>query len=314
MQVLVSGASGFVGSALVPALERGGHLVLRLSRAVPRGASGVRWDPEAGTLDRAPLAGIDAAIHLAGESIGARRWSAAHKARVRESRVAGTRLLSETLAGLDRPPRVLVSASAVGIYGDRGDEVLDEASPPGLGFLAEVAREWEAATVAAERRDVRVVRLRIGMVLGPHGGALARLLPPFQLGLGGPMGRGRQWMSWIALDDLIGAILHALSREDLRGAVNAVAPEPVTHREFARTLGRVMQRPALLPAPAFALRLLLGREMADELLLASQRVLPRRLLESGYRYRLPTLAGALRHALGAVTTPTSSLDAAAGGS
>lgn len=297
MTLLLTGARGFLGSALAASLERDGHRVLRVSRGAPRRPDEVRWDPGAGTIDRESLEGIDAAVHLAGESVGERRWSEAQKARIRGSRVAGTRLLARTIAALERPPRVLISASGVGYYGDRGDELLNESSAGGRGFLADLAQAWEAETAPAEARGVRVVRLRIGMVLDAGGGALPRLLAPFRLGLGGPFGSGRQWTSWIGLDDLIGAMRHTLAHDALAGAVNAVAPEPVTQREFARALGRALHRPARLPAPAFALRLLLGRERADALLLASQRALPERLLETGFRFKTPTLDAALARAL-----------------
>jgi uncharacterized protein (TIGR01777 family) len=313
--VLVSGATGLVGSALVATLGAG-HEVVRLTRgaarppgarmaatagegatSTPRAPADLHWDPERGVLDRGALEGLDAVVHLAGESIAGRRWNAAHKRRVRESRVTGTRLLCEALAALARPPRVLVSSSAIGYYGDRGDEALGEESPPGAGFLADVAREWEESTAAAERRGIRVVRLRTGIVLAARGGALEPMRRLFLLGCGGPLGSGGQWMSWIALDDLAGAIVHCLAREDVRGPVNAVAPGAVTQLEFARTLGRVLERPAWVPAPRFAVRLALGREMADELLLASQRVVPRRLEASGYAFRFPALEPALRHVL-----------------
>ena len=297
MRVLVSGASGMVGSALVASLAPR-HEVLRLTRRAPASASDLRWDPARGVLDRGALEGFDAVVHLAGESIGGRRWNAAHRTRIRESRVRGTRLLAEALAALDRPPRVLIASSAIGYYGDRGDEALGEESGPGAGFLARVAVEWEEATARASARGIRVVRMRTGIALARKGGALEPMRRVFALGLGGRFGSGRQWMSWIALDDLTGAIAHGLARDDLSGAVNAVAPGAVTGREFARTLGRVMRRPALVPAPAFALRIVLGREMADELLLSSQRVEPRRLLATGYGFRFPDLEPALRHVLG----------------
>lgn len=300
MKVLITGASGFVGSALVPFLTSEGHFVVRLVRAAPApGRSEVSWDPGRGTIDLDALEGMDAAVHLAGENIAARPWTIDGKRRIRESRVGGTRLLCESFARLARPPKALVCASAVGYYGDRGHEMLREDSPPGRGFLAEVCREWEAASEAAERKGIRVVRLRIGMVLSPTGGALARMLGVFRAGLGGRVGSGEQYMSWIALDDLVGAVDHALRTASLEGPVNAVAPRPVTNREFAKTLGRVLGRPAVVPVPAFAVRVVLG-EMADELLLASARVQPDRLLLSGYAFRHPGLEGALRHLLGRV--------------
>jgi uncharacterized protein (TIGR01777 family) len=297
VRILVTGATGLVGSALVAALA-GGSEVIRLSRRAPRAPGDLQWDPDAGTLARAPLEGLDAVVHLAGESIGGRRWNAAHQRSVRESRVRGTRLLSETLGSLARPPRVLVSASGVGWYGDRGEERLTETSGPGNGFLAEVARAWEEATTPAARRGIRVIHLRSGLVLAPRGGALEPMRRLTGLGLGGPLGGGRQWMSWIAIDDLVSAIAHGLTREELRGPVNMVAPGATRQAEFARTLGRVLSRPAWLPAPRLALRLVLGREMADELLLASQRAEPARLRETGFAFRFPALEPALRHVLG----------------
>ena len=299
MIVAVTGSSGLVGSALLPELAARDHRVLRVVRpqSSAAGADTIRWDPAAGALDAAALEGVDAIVHLAGASVAAGRWNAAHKRRILESRTLPTRLLADACARLGRPPRVLVAASATGWYGARGDESLDEDSTAGAGFLAEVCRAWEAASEPAARAGVRVVTLRIGIALSRRGGALAALLTPFRLGLGGPIGSGRQWMSWIALDDLIGAILHSLTTESLRGPVNAVAPTPVTNREFGRTLGRVLRRPALLPLPAFAARLLLG-EMADELLLASQRIRPMRLEATSFAFRYPTLEGALRAALG----------------
>lgn len=298
MKILVSGASGLIGSALVPVLTASGHDVIRLVRSQPAaGEAAVRWDPEAGTLDAAGLEGLDAVVHLAGENLAEGRWTAEKKRRIRESSVKGTRLLCEALAGLARPPRVLVSASAVGYYGDRGDELLTKESPPGSGFLAAVARDWEAAAEPARRAGIRVVHPRMGPVLTPAGGVLAKMLPPFQAGLGGRVGSGRQYVSWIAVDDLLDAMLHLLATEALRGPVNMVAPRPVTNAEFAATLGRVLGRPAVLAVPAFAARLALG-EMADEVLLASARVTPVRLAASGYRFRYPELEGALRHLLG----------------
>lgn len=296
MKVAVTGATGLVGSALVPVLATAGHEVVRLVRAMPTAGGDIHWDPAAGRLDAASLEGLDAVVHLAGERITG-RWTAAKKARIRSSRVQGTRLLAETLARLTRPPKALVCASAVGYYGERGTEVVREESPPGAGFLAEVCREWEAAARPAAEKGIRVVHLRIGVVLSAAGGALALMLTPFKLGLGGRVGSGRQYMSWIAIDDLAGIIPHALTNESLRGPVNAVAPQPVTNLEFTKTLGRVLGRPTIFPMPAFAARLAFG-EMADELLLASTRVEPARLIASGYKFRAPELEAALRRLLG----------------
>jgi hypothetical protein len=250
-----------------------------------------------GEVDAAGLEGLDAVVHLAGENVGSGRWTAARKAAIRDSRVDGTRLLCDTLAGLARPPKTLVCASAIGIYGDRGEEPLTEDSPVGAGFLAEVCREWEAAAANAAEKGIRVVHLRIGMVLSSKGGALPRMLPPFRAGLGGAFGGGRQYVSWVALDDLSLIILHALQCGDLSGPVNAVAPVPVTNREFTEALGKVLSRPTLFPVPAFALRLAVGREMADALLLSSARVVPKRLEETGYPFRFRELPAALRHLL-----------------
>jgi uncharacterized protein (TIGR01777 family) len=298
MRLAVTGASGLLGRTLVPFLTTGGHRVVTVSRRA-RGPDQIGWDPDRGRLDPSALDGIDAAVHLAGEPIGV-RWTDARKRRIRESRLRGTRLLAETLARLPRPPRVLVSASAVGIYGNRGDTILTEDTPPEEAppdFLVEVAREWEAATEPARAAGIRVVQMRFGIVLSPAGGALGRMLTPFRLGLGGPLGSGRQWVSWIAIDDLVGAVYHALMTDAVAGPVNTTAPEPVTGRVLARTLGRVLGRPAVLQAPAPALRLAFG-EMANAALLGSQRVLPTRLLASGYRFRYPTLEPALRFLLG----------------
>ena len=298
MKILVSGSAGLVGSALVPSLAGDGFEVVRLVRARTAAAPGtIAWDPEGGWIDPGALEGFDGVVHLAGDNIASGRWSRAKKERIRRSRVEGTRLLSEALSRLSRPPRVLVCASAIGYYGSRGDEVLREESPPGNDFLAGVCREWEGAAEPAARRGIRAVHLRFGVILSATGGALARMLPPFRLGAGGIAGSGRQVLSWITLDDAVGAIRHALSTEALRGAVNAVAPGPVTNREFTRILGSVLRRPTLLPVPAFALRLAFG-EMADALLLSSARVEPARLLAAGYRFRHPDLETALRHLLG----------------
>jgi hypothetical protein len=298
MRVAVSGSAGLVGSEVAASLSAAGHEVIRLVRRTPApGEMAVRWDPGQGEVDAAGLEGLDAVVHLAGENIASGRWNAARKAAIRDSRVNGTRLLCNALSGLARPPETLVCASAIGYYGDRGSDVLTEESPPGAGFLPEVCREWEAAAEAAVRKGIRVVSLRIGVVLSPKGGALSRMLPLFRTGLGGVIGTGRQYVSWIAIDDLVGIVLHALRTGELRGPVNAVAPVPVTNRELTGALGKVLSRPTPLPVPAFALRLAVG-EMADALLLASARVAPNRLLDTGYVFRSPELEPTLRRLLG----------------
>jgi uncharacterized protein len=297
MKVAVTGSSGLVGSALVPFLTTGGHEVVRLVRHAPKAKDEARWEPEAGAIDSAALEGVDAVVHLAGENIAGGRWTEARKARLRSSRVGPTRLLAEALAGLKKKPKVLVSASAVGYYGSRGDAWMTEKDAPADDFLGRLSVEWEGATEPARKAGIRVVNLRTGIVLSPAGGALGKMLLPFKAGLGGVVGPGTQYMSWIALDDLLGAIHHLLDRDDLAGAVNAVAPAPVTNSEFTKTLGRVLGRPTVAPVPAFALRLILG-EMADAALLASTRVRPERLQATGYRFRFPELEGALRHVLG----------------
>jgi uncharacterized protein (TIGR01777 family) len=295
--IAITGATGFIGSALVEQLLAAGYGVRRLVRTERRRRPGdALWEPAAGRLDPQTLDGAAAVVHLAGEPI-AQRWGAAAKRRIRESRVRGTELLAATIVSLARPPRVLVSGSAMGIYGDRGDEELDETSAPGNDFLAEVAGAWEAAAEPAARAGVRVVKLRTGLVLSPRGGALAKLLIPFRLGLGGRVGSGRQWVSWIGLDDAVRAIRHMIETASLSGPVNLAAPGAVTNAELSRTLARVLRRPAILPVPAFAMRLAFG-EMGEATLLASQRMRPRRLLESGFRFRHPTLEAALRHELG----------------
>jgi uncharacterized protein (TIGR01777 family) len=295
MKVLVTGARGLIGSALVPRLEAGGHEVAQLTRSTPQRRGEYRWDPATGTLDRAALEGVDAAVHLAGESV-AGRWTEAKKRRILESRVKGTRLLSEALAGLEPPPAVLACASAIGVYGDRGDEPVTERSPSGDGFLAEVVRAWEGAAAPAREAGIRVVNLRFGIVQSKDGGALATMLPIFRLGLGGRVGSGRQYVSWVAIDDVVGAIQYALASDSPAGPVNVVAPQPVRNAEYAHTLGRVLGRPAILPAPGFAVRLALG-ELSQEVL-GGQRVVPERLREGGYEFRYPELEPALRHVLG----------------
>lgn len=295
--VAVTGSHGLVGSALVRSLEAEGHRVVRLVRSrPPAGSRDVYWDPARGEIDAAGLEGVDAVVHLAGASI-ARRWTAEHRRSIRESRVEGTGLLARALAGLASPPEVLVSASAVGYYGSRGDERLDETTAPGSGFLAEVSVEWEGAAEPARQRGIRVVHTRFGIVLAREGGVLGVMLRPFRLGLGGRAGSGGQWVSWIALDDVVAALRFAIENRELRGPVNVVAPKPATNAELTRALGRVLRRPTFLPVPAAAFRLALGREMADETLLASQRAVPARLLDAGFRFRFPELEGALRAVL-----------------
>lgn len=296
--VAISGATGLIGGALTARLRARNVRVRRLVRtAQPQSPDDIVWDPMRGVLAPSDLEGADAVVHLAGEPL-THRWTDARKRAIRESRVRGTELVARTIAALDRRPRVLLSGSAIGIYGDRGDEPLDEESALGSGFLAAVAREWEAASVAAVDAGVRVVLLRTGIVLSPHSGALERLLLPFRLGVGGPIGSGRQWMSWISLDDQVRAMEHALATTGLHGPVNLVSPNPVTNAEFAATLGRVLSRPALVPVPALALELAYG-EMARATILAGQRVLPKALLRTEFQFAHPTLDQALRFELGA---------------
>ncbi len=296
MKVLVSGARGLVGSALVPELERSGHIVTRLTRSESAPGEAIRWDPSAGSMDVSQLEGTQAVVHLAGENIQD-RWTPQKKARIRESRVRGTRLLAESLARLSEKPEVMVCASASGYYGNRGNELLTEESAPGSMFLSEVCREWEAAADPARQAGIRVVNTRFGIVLSPREGALGRTLPVFKLGAGGRLGSGRQWWSWVAIDDVVGAILHSLNTDSLSGPVNVASPNPLTNAEYTQILGRVLERPTLFLVPAPALRLALG-QVADELLLVSFRMEPAKLKETGYNFRYPELEGALRHLLG----------------
>ncbi|HVT40701.1 MAG TPA: TIGR01777 family oxidoreductase [Gemmatimonadaceae bacterium] len=294
MLVAVTGASGFIGTALLGALRRDGHTALAIGRA---GSNAIPWNPDEARLDGASLEDVDAVVHLAGAPIG-ERWTAARKVAIRESRVRGTQLIARTIAALPpgRRPRVLVCASGVGFYGSRGDEWLDETSTPGTDFLATVARDWEAAAEPARTAGIRVVHLRNGLVLSPRGGALAKMLPPFRLGAGARLGNGRQWMSWIALDDVVRALQFALITDTLAGAANAVSPAPVTNGEFTATLAQVLDRPALATIPQFVLRALFG-EMGEATLLASQRVRPVRLAAAGFEWLHPALADALRFEL-----------------
>jgi len=295
MKIAVTGASGLVGAAFVPALEATGHDLVRLVRRRPAGAGELEWDPEARTIDAAGLEGADGAVHLSGATIG-RRWTEARKVEILESRVKSTRLLSETLASLDPRPAALVCAGGIGIYGDRGDEILTEESGLGTGFLADVGRAWESACEPARTAGIRVVNLRAGIVLSRNGGALQRLLRPFKLGLGGRVGSGKQWWSWVALDDVVGAIRFALEG-DIAGPVNLVSPNPVTNLQFTKALGRAVGRPTVFPFPAFAATAMFG-EMAEEALLTGQRALPGKLLDAGFGFEYAELHSALRRALG----------------
>jgi uncharacterized protein (TIGR01777 family) len=297
MRVLLTGSSGLIGRALLAFLTANGHKVVGLTRSKTASRSQqISWDPDAGIIQTDDLEDFDAVVHLAGETIMG-RWTPAKKTRILESRVKGTQLLCESLAHLRRRPIVLVSASAIGYYGSRGDKVLDEGSSAGSLFLSEVAKAWEAATEPARCHGIRVVNLRIGFVLSKEGGGLAAMLLPFRLGVGGCVGNGRQYLSWVAIDDVVGAVSYAILSDTLHGPVNAVAPRPVTNREFTTTLGSVLRRPTIFPLPAFALHMIMG-EMADNLLLSSTRVQPARLLANGYEFQFPELKGALQHVLG----------------
>lgn len=295
MDVAITGCSGLVGSALADALHQRGDRVVPVMRGT---GLGVRWDPAADVIDTAGFEGLDAVVHLAGEGIGEKRWTPEQKQRILESRVRGTELLASTLAGVEHRPSVFVSASAIGWYGNRGDEELTEESDPGPAddFLVDVCRQWEAATALAQSAGIRTVRLRTGIVLSTKGGALARMLTPFKFGLGGRIGSGRQYMSWIAIDDEVGAILHALDHASVTGPMNATAPNPATNTEFTKTLGHVLHRPTKLPTPLAPLKLVYGKELVQHLLVDGQRVLPAQLTASGFEFRYPDLDAAL-HAL-----------------
>lgn len=293
MRVAVTGSTGLIGSALVDRLTRDGHTVVRVVRG-RAGPGDVLWNPEAETIDAAALEGVDAIVHLAGENVG-ERWTEEKKRRIMDSRVKGTRLIARAAAHMTRQPRVFVQAAATGIYGDRGDEVLDESSAAGKGFLADVGRAWESASSLAEEAGIRVVKLRFGVVLSARGGALKQLLLPFRMGVGGPVGTGRQWMPWLSLDDAVEMIVTAIRDPRYRGPINAIAAS-ARNQDFTRALGRAVHRPTLIPAPGFALRALFG-EMADETLLGSQNAQPRRLQELGFAYRHPTMEDALHAAL-----------------
>ena len=295
-RVLIAGASGTIGRALVHFLQTQGHDVVRLVRRPPSGVDEVFWNPGAGELDIGALEGVDAIINLSGENVAGGRWTGARRDAIFRSRVDATRTLVGVIRQLQRKPEIFVSASAVGFYGDRGGEILTERSRVGQGFLSEVCLAWETHAEGARKVGVRTVLTRFGVVLTPKGGALAKLLPVFRVGLGGPVGGGAQWMSWIGIDDVIGGIYHVLNQPTCDGPMNLVAPEPVTNREFAKTLGRVLRRPAIVPAPRFVLRGIFG-EMANATVLASTRAVPERLLATGYQFKHSELEAALRHVL-----------------
>jgi uncharacterized protein (TIGR01777 family) len=297
MKVAVTGSSGLIGSALYQFLTAHDHEVIRVVRKPAADPATVFWDPLARIVEKDRLEGLDAVVHLASENVAGRRWSERQKAIIRDSRVAATDLLATSLAGLSRPPSVLVSASAVAIYGDRGSEILTEASVPGRGFGAAICRDWEAATAPAEAAGIRVVHLRTGIVLDSSGGGLKKMLPLFRSCLGGPTGSGTQYMSWISMDDEIRAIHHTLRTDTINGPVNLTGPTPVTNRTFVKSLARRLRRPAVLPIPASGARLLLGSEMAGELLLSSQRAIPEKLLSHGFTFWHTEIPDALRRAL-----------------
>lgn len=296
MKIAVTGTHGLVAGHLLPALRAAGHQVTALVRGTPNTGQ-IRWEPDAGELDPAALAGVDAVIHLAGVGILSRRWNDDHKRKLLDSRVKGTALIAERIADLEHKPAVLLSASAVGYYGDRGDEILTEDSVQGAGFLADLCARWEASAAPAADAGIRTVNLRTGIVQAAKGGALGTQLPIFKLGIGGRLGRGAQWVSWISVADEVGAILHALGADDLSGPVNLTAPEPVTNKDYTSALGRVLHRPAVMAVPALAIKAVLGAEMADEMLLGGQRALPSALERSGYHFRHPRLESALRAVL-----------------
>jgi uncharacterized protein len=299
VRILISGASGFIGSALADKLISSGHRVIRLTRRpVTRGQDAVSWNPQTGLLDAADLEGMEAVVHLAGQGIGDHRWTEAHKARVLDSRVRGTTLLAATIARLETPPKVMLSQSGAHYYGfESGDRPLAEDAPPGGGFLARVVEQWETATEPARRSGIRVVRTRSGVVLSPDGGALKKQLLPFKLGIGGKIGSGRQYFSWISLRDELEAMEFLLERDDISGPVNLVAPNAVTNSEFTRALGAALGRPTFMPVPSLAINVLFGTEMSKEMIFGGQRLVPKRLLEAGFEFRDPEAEAALRSML-----------------
>ena len=298
MKILITGASGLVGTAMIPTLKAKGHEIFRLVRKTPKSADEIQWDAEKGfsEAEQAKLKNFDAVVHLAGDSVASENWSEEKKRKIRESRTVGTRVLVDALRKCANPPKILVSASAEGFYGRRGDEILTEDSAKGEGFLADVCAEWEAEAMRAEDFGARVVTPRIGVVLTKDGGALEKMLTPFKFGVGGTIGSGKQWMSWIALDDLINIFHFALENAELNGAINATAPNPVTNEEFTKTLGKVLSRPTILPIPAFGIKFLFG-EMGETLLLEGTRVLPKRLQDAGFEFQFANLEDALKHAI-----------------
>lgn len=296
MKILITGASGLIGSTLRSSLEERGHKLLLASRKEPTKPNQIKWTIDHGFAEPERLEGVDAVVHLAGESISALRWSEEKKRAIRDSRVFGTRSVVEAMAKMERKPKVFIAGSATGIYGDRGDEEMTETSRPGDTFLSEVCKEWEAESLKAEELGIRTVLLRTGIVLAKDGGALATMLTPFKLGVGGVVGSGRQYMSWVSLDDEVGAIVFALEHEEIHGPLNVVAPNPVTNQEFTKTLGDVLYRPTILPLPTFAVDLIFG-EMGDALLLDSTRVVPKRLIDAGYEFKYTNLKPALENAL-----------------
>jgi uncharacterized protein (TIGR01777 family) len=296
MKILIGGSHGLVGTALIKSLEAEGHEIFRLVRHAPTSKTEVEWSPDRYSIALARIEGFDAVVNLAGESIAEGRWTDEKKRRIRESRVKGTKLLGDALANLTVPPKTFVCASAIGYYGNRGDELLTETSAPGDDFLAKVCADWEEATALATEKGIRVVNARFGVILDTNGGALKKMLPPFRMGVGGRIGSGKQWMSWIALDDVIGGIKFALANESVKGPVNFVSPNPVTNAEFTKTLGKVLSRPTIFPIPAFAIKLMFG-EMGEALLLGGQRVAPARLAGGGFEFSYPQLEAALGHML-----------------
>ena len=298
MRILITGASGLIGTALQKSFEEKGYEMLLASRSEPKSERDIQWNADAGFADEdlLRLEGLDAVIHFAGESISALRWTDEKKKAIRDSRVHGTRTMIEAFARLEKKPKVFISASAIGFYGDRGDEEMTETSSVGDTFLSEVSKEWESESRRAEDMGIRTVLLRNGIVLSKDGGALATMMTPFKLGVGGVVGSGKQWMSWVSLDDAVGIVNYALENENLRGAVNVVSPNPVTNEEFTKTLGEVLYRPTFLPLPEFAVNLVFG-EMGDALLIDSTRVVPKRLLDSGFKFRYPEINSALENAV-----------------